>query len=138
MELTEEVTSTGLRIDIPGELVRELGWQPGQQVTIRAIGDQIAIAPRMTSEQRIQSRALAYLSRHVGDATRIGPVLQRGNRWEVAVYLWSHDHPARHASLFRQRRIAWRREYHPGGHVPRLSCDLMFRASNRKNRGIDR
>ena len=38
-------------------------------------------------EESIARQALAYLSRHVGDATTIGTPLLRAGRWELPVYL---------------------------------------------------
>jgi antitoxin component of MazEF toxin-antitoxin module len=86
-DLNGSVTEAGLRVEIPPEMVEELGWRSGQQVTIRASGDRITISPTADLAQQIQSRALAYLARRVGDATTVGAPTHSADRWEVAVYL---------------------------------------------------
>lgn len=86
-DLNGSVTDAGLRVEIPPEMVEELGWSSGQQVTIRASGDRITIGPTADLAQQIQRRALAYLARHVGDATTVGAATRSSNRWEVPVYL---------------------------------------------------
>ena len=86
-ELTERITATGLHIDIPLDLVEALGWREGQTVTLRRHGDLLAIVPETTPEQRLQSRALAYLEEHVGDATAVGRPQRSGTGWKLPVFL---------------------------------------------------
>ncbi len=88
-DLNGSVTEAGLRVEIPPDMVEELGWRSGQQVTIRASGDRITISPAADLAQQLQSRALAYLARRVGDATTVGEPTHRSDRGEVAVYLSS-------------------------------------------------
>src|SRR5262245_22971016 len=80
-----------------GHLLRSGGRQlgPRQQVApargVAQLLRALAGAGKVTFEQRVQARALAFLGRHVGDATRVGPVVQQTSGWEVAVYLSYED-----------------------------------------------
>jgi antitoxin component of MazEF toxin-antitoxin module len=86
-ELRETVTAAGLTLDIPREVIDELGWREGQEVTVRAVGGRLTVAPVLTPEQRIRSRAFAFLNRHVGDATQLGQLRATHDGWEVPVSL---------------------------------------------------
>jgi hypothetical protein len=89
--MTAEVDQAGLRIEIPRAELDRLGWQPGQRLTVRVAAGQIVVLPELSLRERIESRALGYLMRHVGDATAIGAPIQAGDGWEVPVYLSYED-----------------------------------------------
>jgi antitoxin component of MazEF toxin-antitoxin module len=86
-ELAFQITDGGLDIHVPAEALKELGWQPGQQVAVQVLDGRLSVAPAVELLEVVQRRALAYLDRKIGDAVTTGKPVSRPDGWRVPVYL---------------------------------------------------
>ena len=82
-----EVTSLGVRIEIPASVVRELGWTGDQRLTVTPVGGQLRLEPELTLVESLQAQALAYLARCVGDAVAVSQPRAAAEGWELTVSL---------------------------------------------------
>lgn len=77
------ISGDGLQIPLP--LMQRYGLQPGTQVVLELGAEGIRVLPALAQRTQIESQALRYLLRHLGDAVTI-EARQREGAWHVAVF----------------------------------------------------
>lgn len=77
------ISGDGLQIPLP--LMQRYGLQPGTQVVLELGAEGIRVLPALAQRTQIESQALRYLLRHLGDAVTI-EARQREEAWHVAVF----------------------------------------------------
>ena len=81
--LEQHVSGDGLQIPLP--FMQRYGLQPGTQVVLELGAEGIRVLPALAHRPKIESQALRYLLRHLGDAVTI-EAQQRDRAWRVTVF----------------------------------------------------
>ena len=79
-------------LQIPLLLMQRYGLQPGAQVVLELGPDGIRVVPALARRPEIESKALRYLFRNLGDAVTI-EAQQHDSTWRVIVFTSSNPAP---------------------------------------------